>query len=120
IEARTPVPIMSAATPATHRANADGAAANNPFREHEDLSMADDPRLIRGIDFKSAFPFTLIFRSFRIAVHPSKLILALAALVMIYVGGKVMDRFTPTLYKAVPDELSVYGQSWNGANPAEN
>src|SRR5438552_4088433 len=81
--------------------------------------MADDPRLIRGIDFKSALPFTLIFRSFRVAVHPSKLILALLALLLIYGGGWLMDGMTPASSCAVPEELSIYGTSWTGANPAE-
>src|SRR4051812_47261139 len=85
--------------------------------------MADDPRdprLIRGIDFKNAFPFTLIFRSFRVAVHPSKLILALTAMLLIYWGGRAMDGLTPRESRAVPDELGIYGESWTGANPAEH
>src|SRR6478735_8356847 len=81
--------------------------------------MADDPRAIRGIDWKTAFPFTLIFRSFRVAVHPSKLILALLALLLIYWGGRMMDGLTPTRFSAVPDELGLYGLSWAAPNPAE-
>jgi hypothetical protein len=81
--------------------------------------MADDPRAIRGIDWKTAFPFTLIFRSFRVAVHPSKLILALAALLLIYWGGRAMDGLTPASASAVPDELGLYGLSWTAPNPAE-
>src|SRR5947199_1048072 len=81
--------------------------------------MADDPRAIRGIDWKTAFPFTLIFRSFRVAVHPSKLILALLALLLIYWGGRTMDAMTPASAAAVPDELGLYGRSWAAPNPAE-
>ena len=32
--------------------------------------MADESHVIRGIDWKTTFPFTQIFRSFRIAIHP--------------------------------------------------
>ncbi len=53
--------------------------------------MADDARVVQGIDWRRTFPFTHIFRSFRIAIHPSKLLLALLGLVLLYVGGRVLD-----------------------------
>src|SRR5256714_10333431 len=70
--------------------------------------MADDPRLLRGIDWKSAFPFTLIFRSFRVAIHPSKLVLALMALVLIYFGGRILGSIWPSSARAVPHEMTLY------------
>src|SRR3954454_21106792 len=82
--------------------------------------MAEDPHVIRGIDFKSTFPFTLIFRSFRIAIHPSKLVLALLALILIYCGGRVLDgagRLRP-LYRAVPDELAIFEMSRTADDPS--
>jgi hypothetical protein len=84
--------------------------------------MAEDPRdarTIRGIDWKTTFPFTVIFRSFRIAVHPSKMILALIALVLIWLGGTVMDRLTPAPYRAVPGELQLFSEAWNSRNPSQ-
>ena len=47
--------------------------------------MADEPLsssqplVLRGINWRETFPFTHIFRGFRIAIHPSKLILGLIA-----------------------------------------
>lgn len=71
---------------------------------------------VRGIDYKTAFPFTMIFRSFRAAVHPSKLILALTAMVLIYVGGNVLDWIWPG-QGAVPGELVMYEESRESTDP---
>jgi len=72
--------------------------------------MADQPTIIRGIDYKSTFPFTQIFRSFRAAVHPSKMILALVAILLIYVGGNVLDVIWPAA-PAVQGEIGLYADA---------
>jgi hypothetical protein len=64
--------------------------------------MADDSHVIRGINWRETFPFTQVFRAFRVAIHPTKLILALAALLCIYLGGRVLDGLWPVEHKAVP------------------
>src|SRR5205814_8303114 len=85
-------------------------------------TMADEPRqqhggdgtIVRGIDWRSTFPFTLIFRSFRVAIHPSKLVLALLALLLIYGGGRTLDalwRLWPQ-YRAVPNEMRLFEESF--------
>ncbi|MGH7213502.1 MAG: hypothetical protein ACREIT_01880 [Tepidisphaeraceae bacterium] len=51
--------------------------------------------VLHGINWKQAFPFTNLFRSFRIAIHPSKLLLALALLCLLYVGGRILDAVWP-------------------------
>src|SRR5688500_14037621 len=53
--------------------------------------MADEAQTIRGINWRDAFPFTHLFKAFRVAVHPSKLVLALTALLLIYFGGRTLD-----------------------------
>jgi hypothetical protein len=63
--------------------------------------MADEPQLIRGFDWRNTFPFTLIFKSFRVAIHPSKLVLALMALLLLYFGGRIMDLLWIDRYKPV-------------------
>src|SRR4051812_40227702 len=76
---------------------------------------------LRGIDWRSAFPFTLIFRSFRVAIHPSKLMLALLALLLIYGGGRILDglwRARPQ-YRAVADELAIFEESRLTDNPSQ-
>ena len=69
--------------------------------------MADDAQTqtIRSVNWRDVFPFTHLFRAFRIAVHPSKLLLALAALLLIYLGGRVLDAAWPDAYKVSPSEL---------------
>lgn len=81
--------------------------------------MPDEPQAIRAIDWKSAFPFTLIFRSFRVAIHPSKLVLALLALVLIYFGGRVLDAVWPASHRAVPTELAIYFDTRDDADPSK-
>jgi hypothetical protein len=61
--------------------------------------MADEAHTIRSINWRDVFPFTHLFRAFRIAVHPSKLLLALAALLLIYLGGRVLDGAWADKYK---------------------
>jgi hypothetical protein len=54
--------------------------------------MADEAQTtIRSINWREVFPFTNLFKSFRVAVHPSKLVLALAALLLLYTGGRILD-----------------------------
>jgi hypothetical protein len=79
--------------------------------------MADESQVVRGIDWKAAFPFTQIFRSFRIAIHPSKIILALLAMLLIWAGGAFLDWVWPARYSAVPSELTLYGYSHLDAQP---
>src|SRR5882672_7584477 len=70
--------------------------------------MAEEPHVIRGINWREAFPFTNIFRAFRIAIHPSKLVLALLALLVLYIGGRVLDGLWMHEYPAVPGEIAIY------------
>jgi hypothetical protein len=78
--------------------------------------MADDSQVVRGIDWKSTLPFTQIFRSFRIAIHPSKLILALVALLLIYTAGRVLDGIWPRRASAVPGEVEMYERTRSQPN----
>ena len=71
--------------------------------------MAEDAHVLRGINWRETFPFTHIFRSFRVAIHPSKLILALLALLSLYAGGRVLDGLWPAQDRAVALEPRVRG-----------
>src|SRR5258706_5794588 len=64
--------------------------------------MADESHVIRGINWRETFPFTQIFRAFRVAIHPTKLILALVALLALYAGGRILDTMWPVQSRAVP------------------
>ena len=67
--------------------------------------MADEVQTIRSINWREVFPFTHLFRTFRIAVHPSKLLLALAALLLIYAGGRALDGVWRENHLATPAEF---------------
>ena len=54
--------------------------------------MADEQNIVKRIVWGEVFSFPHVFKSFKMAVHPSKLILGLAAIILILVGGGVMDR----------------------------
>lgn len=75
--------------------------------------MADEPQtnttVLRAINWREVFPFTHIFRGFRIAVHPSKLVLGLVALLTLYVGGRIMDGLWATSSLALPGEIEHFG-----------
>ncbi len=73
--------------------------------------MADESQALRGISWRETFPFTHLFRTFRVAIHPSKLLLGLTALITLYVGGQFLDAIWPVQQRAVPGETMMYEQA---------
>jgi len=73
--------------------------------------MAEETQAIRGISWRETFPFTHLFRTFRVAIHPSKLVLGLAALIVLFVGGSFLDTIWAVKYRAVPNEVEIYEAS---------
>jgi len=53
--------------------------------------MADDRQELRNVNWGEVFGFTHVFKGFRMAIHLSKLLLALAAILVIFVLGWGMD-----------------------------
>ena len=53
--------------------------------------MADGQDELRRVNWDEVFGFSHVFKSFRMAIHPSKLLLALAAIILIYICGWVLD-----------------------------
>jgi len=85
--------------------------------------MAEEGQVVRGINWRQTFPFTNIFRAFRVAIHLSKLALGLALLLCIYCGGRILDSVWPATARAIPGEVSSYegirgGQLANISLPA--
>ncbi len=54
--------------------------------------MADDQHELRHINWHEALSFTHLFKCFRMAMHPSKLALALLAMILLLAGGWALDR----------------------------
>jgi hypothetical protein len=55
--------------------------------------MADEQHEVRRVNWQEVLSFPQIFRCFRMAIHPSKMLLAMAAIVLVFVGGWVFDQF---------------------------
>jgi len=54
--------------------------------------MAEEQNVVRSVSWSDVFGFSHIFKSFKMAIHPSKLMLAFAAIAITFVLGKwVMD-----------------------------
>lgn len=70
--------------------------------------MLDEPNRVRveGLDWRGLFPFLLIFNSFRMAIHPAKLFLALLMVVMTYLGGLALDSIWGD--RVFPGEVEYY------------
>ena len=71
--------------------------------------MPDEAVSLRDINWRETFPFTHLFRAFRIAVHPSKLILALVALGCLWCGGLVLDGIWSRHHRVSPAERASLG-----------
>ena len=71
--------------------------------------MAEEKKQLCGIDWQETFAFTNVFRSFRLAIHPSKLVLAFLGLAICFVAGLVLDR----IWYAGPAII------WEDGRPAE-
>ena len=73
--------------------------------------MADEQHEMRRINWTQVFSATHIFKSFKMAIHPSKLALALAAVIIIFCTGWVMDGIWELCdQRASEDEISAYFQ----------
>jgi hypothetical protein len=69
------------------------------------------PASLQHVDWKEAFPFTHLFHGFRLAIHPSKLLLALAAVLLIYAGSRALDglwSLLPDRHQPVVGEVELY------------
>src|SRR5271170_4881322 len=96
-----------------------GSERCSPQCEHtgkELRPMADEGQVIREIDWRNAFSFSHIFRSFHVALHLSTLALGLALVLTVYFGGRIADAAWPMRARAVPGEIAEYEQIANGSD----
>ena len=54
--------------------------------------MADEQSVVRSVSWDEVFSFTHILKSFKMATHPSKIILALLAIILTCALGLLMDK----------------------------
>lgn len=81
--------------------------------------MADQSLPIQGINWRETFPFIHLFRAFRVAIHPSKIVLGLVALLLLYLGGHILDSLCPVQNRAIPGEAAAYESFERHAHPGE-
>jgi hypothetical protein len=67
-----------------------GTLPNEDERYRKDAVMADEHNELRRVNWSEVFGFAHIFKSFRMAIHPSKLLLSLGAIVVFYVFGTLL------------------------------
>lgn len=53
--------------------------------------MADDQGTVKRVAWDELFRFTQLFKGFKASIQPSKLLLGMAAIVLVFVGGMVLD-----------------------------
>ncbi|HEX4793566.1 MAG TPA: hypothetical protein VH370_07240 [Humisphaera sp.] len=82
--------------------------------------MAEDSQTLRQIHWRELFPFLHLFRAFRVAIHPSKLFLGLLLVLLLYLGGRVLDAIWPTAYCTTAGEIDRYSAYQTGRNPTES
>src|SRR5437763_978648 len=55
---------------------------------------------VSGLHWQNVFEFTHLFRGFRLAINPAKLMIALGAIFMIYIAGRAFDfAWGPQVYR---------------------
>lgn len=75
--------------------------------------MPEQPAELQRINWSACFPFTLLFRTFKMALHPSKLGLALAALILLGALGYGLDYLWRLTGRSLPvtDEVHAFWQT---------
>lgn len=74
--------------------------------------MAEEQNEIRSINWSELFTFTQIFKGWKMAIHPSKLMLAMAAVVLLFLLGWAMDMVWGWADRNVlPGEIALHAQA---------
>ncbi|MDH3583291.1 MAG: hypothetical protein OER86_03665 [Phycisphaerae bacterium] len=55
------------------------------------MSTEEQRTIVKRVDYQTTFRFTRLFECFRLAINPSRLLLALLFIVLVYIGGRVLD-----------------------------
>ncbi len=72
--------------------------------------MAEESNELRRINWSACCPFTEIFRTFRMAIQPGKLALAVGALLLLGLWGWFLDTIWSSKHQPPHGELNVYWQ----------
>ena len=73
--------------------------------------MPEEKNVVNRINWGNAFHFPKIFKSFKIATQPGKIVLALMGIILFVLGGKVLDTaWNITGMRAAPNEILLFGK----------
>ncbi len=93
-----------------------------PLPEHPNARSAT-PALsarhvsVAAVHWQSVLDFTQLFRGFRLAINPAKILIALLAILMIYVAGRTFDfAWGPQAYKGEIDSFQTEQGSLQGSS----
>lgn len=78
-----------------------------------DQTMPQPSGEIRRINWAACFPFTMVFKTFRMAMQPSKLGLALAAVVLTSAWGVLLDGLWRSKHQPPAGEVNAFWQQAN-------
>jgi hypothetical protein len=70
--------------------------------------MAEESQTLHNVNWRELFPFIHVFRSFRVAIHPSKLFLGLLLVLALYGGGRVLDAIWMRVYYPSAGEIDWF------------
>jgi hypothetical protein len=82
-----------------------------PFEPNKPLLPAGTDAVVRAVDWRGALPFTHIFQGFRIAKQGSMILLALVAVLLLYLTGQALDaawRVVPWTERPVAGSVELY------------
>ncbi len=80
--------------------------------------MADEQQVVRGVSWQEVFGFSHIFKSFKMARDPGKILLALVAIVLTYGLGRLMDVVWSVNDASVVKENETW-EYWRSPNRAQ-
>ncbi|UCD27381.1 MAG: hypothetical protein JSV03_09640 [Planctomycetota bacterium] len=75
--------------------------------------MSDQPAEFKWTNWSDNFPFTHIFRTFKMAIHPGKLGLALVGILLTVLSGYILDGIWSTGHKSLSGEVHAFWQMPN-------
>ena len=74
------------------------------------ITMPEEKNVVNRINWGNAFYFPKIFKSFKIATQPGKILLALMGIILFVLGGKILDTaWSVTGTRVAPNEILLYG-----------
>jgi len=72
--------------------------------------MPEQATELRRIHWQECFSFTRLLDAFKLAIHPSKLVLAVAGLLVTVLWGGCLDLCWPDVYRPIGDEVNAFWQ----------